>query len=806
MSGHDLQAKMAALKADYSARLPGKVREIQEIWRQLEADWVEETLRNLRMKAHTLKGGALSFGFPTLGERAGILEEQLLVLSQERLPNTRQKADIAYLIERLAETLAEQANATSPPDLTLPEGKGLIYLVDPDDELVAALGDKLRQQGFQTHRLATLDELPDAIRQQPPTALFLDLPLEDDEYGFAQMLINLRRIYQQNLPVVFVSNRDDLATRLAATRAGGQAFFARPVVVQAVVETLVRITLPIPARTYRVLIVDEPGTVGSRCLEVLKEAGMQCRLLRQPLHFLRVWGEFLPTLTLMASQQTSVSTLDLLNALRQQERFRRQPILLLADSVDQSVESIVRQGLVDSLVWTDLSPEALISSIVNQVENTERLISESRIYPTRDPLTHCLNRQGLLMCLDQEEQRAHTPTPLAILAIRILNYRDVDRRFGFEIGDRLLREVAGILYRRLETSDTLARFSDGIFVVLSTQRLLPAVRQLADELRHELEELSLSGAGTNALHPACAIGIGVFDRTTPNPRQALINALASSDSNQIRTGGIELHHSNEALQLAAQRHEEWQARLAEALAEQRLFLTFQPIASLHGEPQHYYDVFVRMNGDVPEEAISAAEFIPVAEQSGLVGELDRWVVEQAIGVLAARIRQGHQCASLFLRLSGQSLNDEDLIAWIRLQLAEHKLPGETLSLTLSVTEISRQFDKLQQFAGRVKALDCRLGIADVGNDPRIFQALKRLPLNFVKIRANIIQALRRDREAVRQLRAICHRAHDQGLAVIAPCVEDAESLNILWSNGVDYIEGFFIHPPELSLNYDFGEF
>jgi len=84
--------------------------------------------------------------------------------------------------------------------------------------------------------------------------------------------------------------------------------------------------------------------------------------------------------------------------------------------------------------------------------------------------------------------------------------------------------------------------------------------------------------------------------------------------------------------------------------------------------------------------------------------------------------------------------------------------------------------------------------------------LKRLPLNFVKIRANIIQALRHDREAVRQLRAICHRAHDQGLTVIAPCVEDAESLNILWSNGVDYIEGFFIHPPELSLNYDFGEF
>jgi len=138
-------------------------------------------------------------------------------------------------------------------------------------------------------------------------------------------------------------------------------------------------------------------------------------------------------------------------------------------------------------------------------------------------------------------------------------------------------------------------------------------------------------------------------------------------------------------------------------------------------------------------------------------------------------------------------------------LQEHQLSGEALHLTLSATEITRQFDNLQRFAAHTRALDCRLGIADMHNDTRIFQALKRLPVSFIKIQTPIIQALRRDREAVRQLRAICHRAHDQGLTVIAPCVEDAESLNILWSNGVDYIEGFFIHPPELSLNYDFGE-
>lgn len=806
MSGQDLQTKMAALKADYAARLPAKVGEIQETWQELQQEWSEETLRSLRLKTHTLRGGALSFGFPLLGERAGVLEDQLLVLSQERLPNHRQKEDIVELIESLVAALPGAEREIRPPPPADPvENKGLIYLLDEDDDLISTLSGKLRQRGFDTHRVADPGELPEIIRQRPPAALFIDLSFNDGQQSGAQVLFQLRKVYQQNLPVVFVSNRDDMAARIAATRAGGRAFFTRPVPIQAVVEALARVTLPRPVRSYRVLIVDEKGSIGSRYLDILKEAGMQCRLLRQPLHFMRVWGEYLPTLALVSSHQSSVGTPDLLATLRQQDRFHRLPILVFADGVDPTLEAVVQEGLADGLLWADASPEVLINTIVSHTENSERLINHGQSFSTRDPLTHCLNRQGLMARLDQEEHRAHSPTPLAVLAIRLQNYREIDRAFGFDTGDRLLREVASLLYRKLEASDTLARFSDGTFVVLSIQRLLPAVNHLADGLRRALEQFRLDDLGNPPMQIACAIGIGVFDRSTPTPRQALINALSSSDSPHARNEGVELHHSTEALRLAEQRHEEWRTRLTEALAEQRLFLTFQPIASLHGEPHHYYDVFVRMPGDVPEETVPAAEFMAVAEQSGLVGEVDRWVLQQAAGILAARIREGDRQASLFLRLSGQSLNDEDFINWLRHQLDEHDLPGESLNLTLAVTEIDRQFKSLQQFTGRVRAMDCRVGIAEVNNNPRVFQALKRLPVSFIKIQTNIIRARRRERDAVRQLRAICHRAHDQQLTVIAPCVEDAESLNILWSNGVDYIEGFFIHPPELSLNYDFGE-
>lgn len=805
MPGRDLQAKMAALKADYHAKLPDKIRDIRDAWEQAQQDWNESNLRVVILKAHTLRGGALSFGLPTLGERAGVLEDQIIALSQDCQPNARQLTDVDYLIEQLEASLDPKPQTPTPTTVHPSEGKGLIYLIDDDDNFIASLSEKLHQQGFQSQRLHDLKALPEAIRRHPPAALFVDITLQVQGQPCTALLSRVQQIYQCRFPVVFASNRDDLSLRMAAVRAGGRAYLLRPVLVQHAVDVLSKITLPETTSTHRVLIVDEPGITGGRYLSLLREADIQCRLLRDALAFPRIWQEFLPTVVLMAGQQSNVNSVDFLTALRQQAHYRHLPIILFTDGIDETVQQISQQGLVDALISQDLSAEALISTLINQTKNTARLLEEVRLHPHRDPLTHCLNRQGLMARLEQEEYRAQSPTPLVVMAIRLLNCPEVDRRFGFEAGDRMRQDVVSLLHRSLEASDTLARFSDGLFIVLSVQRTLKATRQLADELRQTLEQWRLVGTGRTLIHPRCAIGIGVFDRATASPQQTLINALSASDTPELRaTGGVGLHQAGATLQRDLQHQAEWQVRLTEALAEQRLFLTFQPIASLHGEPHHYYDVFVRMNGDVPEETIPAAEFIPIAEQSGLIGELDRWVIQQAVEILASRIRQGGEHASLFIRLSGQSLSDDDFLTWIGLQLQEHQLPGNVLHLTLSAGEIDRQLESLRHFAGRVRALDCRVGLADVYNDPRVFQAIKRLPLSFIKIPVQIIGGLRRDREAVRQLRAICHRAKGQGLTIIAPCVEDAESLNVLWSNGVDYIEGFFIHPPELSLNYDFG--
>ena len=245
----------------------------------------------------------------------------------------------------------------------------------------------------------------------------------------------------------------------------------------------------------------------------------------------------------------------------------------------------------------------------------------------------------------------------------------------------------------------------------------------------------------------------------------------------------------------------WTERLRGALDGRGFELLFQPIMPLHGAEEAQFQALLRLHDD-DGRVYAAAEVIPAAERTGLIGAVDRWVLLRSIAVIGERA-QREASPRLFVRQSLASLRDAGLADWLQAQLAHHGVAAAALSLELGADEIAPAFDEVERHARTLHALGIGFTLAGYTDDANCERALERLPLDFVKPAPHW---LRLDDEDAREvLRALVERLHAGGRRVIAPRIEDARAAAALWNTGVDFIQGNFVQAADRGLAFDFGE-
>ena len=215
------------------------------------------------------------------------------------------------------------------------------------------------------------------------------------------------------------------------------------------------------------------------------------------------------------------------------------------------------------------------------------------------------------------------------------------------------------------------------------------------------------------------------------------------------------------------------ARIRDALTQDRLSLATQPIRSLASGGVERYELLLRMNGD-SGELLPAASFIEVAERSGMVQELDRWVVGQALGIIAERERAGEP-VSLHVNLSGASLTDISVLEFIERRLDEGDAdPGRC---TFEITQTARveDYDAAAGFADRLTEFGCEVAIDDYGAGFGPFNYLKRIPFDVIKIDGSFIRDMPRNDADQLTVKAIVQIARGLGKRTIAEFVEDDET-------------------------------
>ena len=241
---------------------------------------------------------------------------------------------------------------------------------------------------------------------------------------------------------------------------------------------------------------------------------------------------------------------------------------------------------------------------------------------------------------------------------------------------------------------------------------------------------------------------------------------------------------------------DWSIRVRDAVRESKLVLHAQPILELATNTIHQEELLVRMRGGRGyDDLVMPGEFLPAAERFGLVQEIDRWVVTEAMKLAKDR--------RVEVNLSGKSIGDAALVRLIETQLRTVGPDPANLIFEITETAAAENLDAARDFAWRLRGLGCGFALDDFGTGYGTFAYLKHLPVTFIKIDMEFVRYLAIDPSDQKIVKSIIAVARNFGVQTIAEGVEHQATLDLLRSLGVDYAQGFLIGEPRAIDTYEF---
>ncbi|HMO57043.1 MAG TPA: diguanylate cyclase [Roseiflexaceae bacterium] len=474
MSGSDaLALKLRELREAYRSRLSASVARVEAIWAGLRTgSWQPDQATTMHRLVHDLAGSGTTFGLHEVSACARRVE-QLLAPTRElqRQPGSDEFAQIDIELRHLRRLTDELAGGELPPlGMTFPLGtttqqrtQQLIYLVDNDEIQAHDLAFQLECFGYQVVLFDTLADLPAADAEPQPAAVVLDLGSAELPVAETRIIADLQDRRDDPLPLMFISQRNDLPARLEAVRAGGQAYFHKPVDVNQLIDTLDRFTALQQHEPFRVLIIDDSPTLASYFAAILGSAGMLTEIVTDPLHVLEPLIEFRPDLILMDVYMPGCTGQELAAVIRQENQFVGVPIVFVSGETDRDAQLAAMNRGGDDFLTKPITPQHLLSAVISRAQRARAM----RAQMVRDGLTGLLNHTASETQLVIEIARAQrNNTPLTVALIDIDHFKQVNDTYGHPAGDRVLKTLSRLLQQRLRRSDIIGRYGGEEFMVV----------------------------------------------------------------------------------------------------------------------------------------------------------------------------------------------------------------------------------------------------------------------------------------------------------------------------------------------------
>ncbi len=246
----------------------------------------------------------------------------------------------------------------------------------------------------------------------------------------------------------------------------------------------------------------------------------------------------------------------------------------------------------------------------------------------------------------------------------------------------------------------------------------------------------------------------------------------------------------------------WSIKINKALEAGRFICAYQPIVNLNAEPSANYELLLRMLDDEGNE-IPPGAFLGVAEKTGRMSDIDRWVILHAIKTIKIKLKED-PTTRFFIKLSTQTLQDSKLIRWLSEQLHDAKLPAHRFVFEITADAACKNEQRITTLVSAIKMNNCMICIDRVNDTESHKRLAADLGVNYLKLAGQLIHELSVNRDNQYAVDSISRYAKENKIQTIAQFVQDASSLAFLWQKGINYIQGYYLQRPDSELNYKFA--
>jgi len=412
---------------------------------------------------------------------------------------------------------------------------------------------------------------------------------------------------------------------------------------------------------------------------------------------------------------------------------------------------------------------------------------------THDPLTGLPNRTLILDRVAQMLARSRrSQTPVAALFVDLDNFKSINDTLGHGTGDELLQAVAARLEGVVRDADALGRLAGDEFVVVTEELSLEAGPELiAERLLEALKPPFKLGADEERrVSVTASIGIAAGDHASAE------ELLRDADIAMYRAkwDGKNRHVVFETgMQGMVQNRMEMEMDLREALDKEEFFLVYQPTLDLQDMTPNGVEALIRWRHPV-RGVVLPDEFIPLLEETGMIVEVGKWVLQQACAQGAAWQRDGYPIG-MAVNVSGRQLDTDQVIVDIEEALSRSGLEAQALTIEITETTLMRDIEETAQRLTEIKALGVRIAIDDFGTGYSSLAHLQRFPVDALKIDRSFILGLKHNQEGETLIHTLVQLGKSLSIETFAEGIEQQDELSLLRGEDCDSGQGFLFARP-----------
>lgn len=455
-----------------------------------------------------------------------------------------------------------------------------------------------------------------------------------------------------------------------------------------------------------------------------------------------------------------------------------------------------------SVIWISENARAVYDSdgqllyyegTVEDISDRKRFEAQLAFFANHDPLTGLFNRRYFQEELERQLSFGGENNQGAVLFLDLDDFKDVNDTLGHLAGDELLKQLATLLRSQLRKTDVLARLGGDEFAILLPRTQAKQVQAVAERILETLWR-QVVVFHDQPIQLSTSLGIALFPEHSTVGEELL--AHADTAMYQAKAQGrnqLCFYVPDQNWQKRIKSKQAIKARIHEAIEHNLFVLYCQPILDLRHRQITHYELLLRLHGEA-SDLIPPNVFLPIAERYGLVQAIDRWVVVQAIQLIAQHQQRG-QRLTLEINLSGKSLADTELLSLIQQQVTSTGINPQQLVFEITETAAIADLAQACKFMDFLKGLGCQFALDDFGIGYSSFFQLKSLPVDYLKIDGSFIRNLPQDQVDRHLVKAIVDASRGLGKRTIAEFVGSEATAELLSDLGVDYAQGYYVGQP-----------